>query len=105
MHKIKVGDIVSICTGKKEDKGKLGKVIYRKKNKIIVEGINIKSKHIKPNPQLNITGGIEKKEYPIDASNVKIFNKTTGKSDRVGFVTNNGNKFRVFKSTGEKIDN
>ena len=105
MYKIKVGDTVFICSGKKEDKGKLGKVIRRKGDKITVEGINIKFKHVKQNLQLNTTGGIIKKECPIHISNVKIFNRNTGKSDRVGFIINNGNKFRVFKSTGEKIDN
>ena len=104
MYKIRVGDTVIVCSGKKEDKGKLGKVKSRKKNKIIVEGINMKTKHIKANPQLNIEGGVERKEYPINISNVKIFNSDTGKGDKIGFIIDGGNKFRVFRSTGKKVD-
>jgi len=62
-------------------------------------------KHQKPNPQLNVQGGIIEKEAPIQASNVAIFNAGTSKADRVGFkVLEDGKKIRVFKSNGEAVD-
>ena len=61
-------------------------------------------KHIKPNHQLQREGSIEKKEAPIHISNVMLFNPSTGKGDRVGFKIENGEKFRVYKSTGARVD-
>lgn len=107
--KLKRGDKVVVTTGK--DKGKEGKILVvdRKKNRVIVEGVNMVSKHTKPNP-MNQQGGIIKKEGFIHASNVMFVHK--GKPTRIGYKvtkeTKNGKevtvKTRVAKSTGEAID-
>ena len=69
--KVKVGDNVKVLTGK--DKGKEGKVLYtlRKKDRVVVEGVNIVKKHMKPS-RMNETGGILEVENPIHVSNVKV---------------------------------
>ena len=101
MLKIKMGDTVKIITGK--DKDKEGKVIAinRKTKRVIVEGANMITKHVKPNAA-NPNGGIVKQESPIDISNVMYVHK--GKPTRVGFKFENGKKVRYAKSTGEVID-
>ena len=73
--KVKVGDKVKILAGK--DRGKEGKVLVtlKKKDKVVVEGINIVKKHMKPN-QTNETGGILSVEAPIHVSNVKLVEET-----------------------------
>jgi len=102
--KIKTNDDVVILAGK--DKGKRGKVLkVLADGRLLVSGVQIIKKHQKPNPQLGVAGGIIEKEAPIDASNVALFNKATGKADRVGFkVQEDGKKVRVFKSTGEAVE-
>ena len=84
--KVKVGDNVKVLTGK--DKGKEGKVLYtlRKKDRVVVEGVNIVKKHMKPS-RMNETGGILETENPIHVSNVKVVTeekkaKTTKKSTK-----------------------
>ena len=69
--KVKVGDNVKVLAGK--DKGKEGKVLYtlRKKDRVVVEGVNIVKKHMKPS-RMNETGGIVEVEHPIHVSNVKV---------------------------------
>ncbi len=102
MLRIKKDDKVIVLTGK--DKGATGTVSKIIGNKAIVEGINIAKKHTKPNPQLNIEGGIISKEMPIDLSNIAILNPETGKSDKVGFRLNEENKKeRFYKSNGKVI--
>lgn len=105
MSKIKKDDTVIVLAGR--DKGRVGKVIriIIKKNKAVVEGINMVSKHVKPNPDRNIEGGITKKELPIHLSNIALLNLSTNKPDRVGFkILEDGKKVRYFKSNGEVID-
>lgn len=104
MRKIKKDDEVIVIAGK--DKGKRGKVNRVLPNdKLFVSGVQMVKKHQKPNPQLNIPGGIIEKEAPIQVSNVAIYNASTQKADRVGFkVEGDGKKVRVFKSSGEAID-
>jgi LSU ribosomal protein L24P len=104
MRKIKCNDEVVVITGR--DKGKRGKVNrVLLDNRIIVSGVQMIKKHQKPNPQLNVPGGIVEKEAPIQISNIAIYNPSTQKADRVGFkVLEDGNKIRVFKSNGEAID-
>lgn len=104
MLKIKRDDEVIVIAGK--DKGKRGKVLkVQADGRLTVAGINMIKKHQKPNPQLNVQGGIIEKEAPIQASNVAIFNAATSKADRVGFkVLEDGKKIRVFKSNGEAVD-
>ena len=99
--KIKKGDSVKVIAGK--DKDKEGKVISvdRKKNKVLVEGVNMITKHEKPSAA-NQNGGIIRKEAPIDASNVMYVHK--GKATRIGFKFENGKKVRFAKSTGDIID-
>ncbi len=99
--KIKKGDTVKVIAGK--DKDKEGKVISvdRKKNKVLVEGINKITKHEKPSVA-NQNGGIVQKEAPIDASNVMYVHK--GKATRIGFRIENGKKVRFAKSTGDIVD-
>lgn len=104
MRKIKKDDDVIVIAGK--DKGKLGKVNRVLTNdKLIVSGVQMIKKHQKPNPQLNIAGGIIEKEAAIQVSNVAIYNPSTKKADKVGFkIEDDGKKIRVFKSSGEAID-
>ena len=99
--KIKKGDLVKVIAGK--DKDKEGKVlaVNKEKNTLIVEGINMVTKHTKPSAA-NQNGGIVKQEGPIDASNVMYIHK--GKATRVGFKVDGDKKVRVAKSTGEVID-
>ena len=102
MRKIKVNDEVVVIAGK--DKGRRGKVTrLLNDTKLIVSGVNIMKKHQKPNPQMEVAGGIVEKEAPMQISNVAIFNATTQKADRVGFRIDSGKKVRVFKSSGEVI--
>ncbi len=99
--KIKKGDTVKVIAGK--DKDKEGKVISvdRKKNKVLVEGVNKITKHEKPSVT-NQNGGIVQKEAPIDASNVMYVHK--GKATRIGFKIEKDKKVRYAKSTGDIID-
>ena len=99
--KIKKGDTVKVIAGK--DSGKEGKVVSVdvKGGKVVVEGINMVTKHAKPS-QANPNGGIVQKEAAIDVSNVMLVFK--GKATRVGFEVKDGKKVRVAKATGEVID-
>lgn len=105
MHKIKKGDIAVAIAGK--DKGKQGKVlrVLPTKNRAIVEGINCVKKHLKPNPQRGVTGGIVTKEASIDLANLALYNPITKKADKVKIKTlEDGRRVRVFKSNGELVD-
>ena len=97
--KIKKGDTVKVIAVK--DKDKEGKVLAVKDGKVIVEGINMVSKHTKPS-MTNQQGGIVEKEAAIDASNVMLIHE--GKATRVGFKVEDGKKVRVAKTTGKVID-
>jgi len=107
MNKFKTGDDVVVIAGKDKGKrGKINKVITdaKKGTLFIVSGVNMIKKHQKPNPNMNVPGGIIDKEAPIAASNVAIFNSETSKGDRVGFqVKEDGTKVRIFKSTQKEI--
>ena len=101
MLKIKKGDTVKVIAGK--DKDKEGKVIAvdKKDGKVLVEGVNMLTKHTKLSAA-NQNGGIVHQEGYIDASNVMYVHK--GKATRVGFKMDGDKKVRVAKSTGEVID-
>ncbi|QEI08774.1 50S ribosomal protein L24 [Pigmentiphaga aceris] len=100
--KIIKGDEVIVLTGR--DKTKRGVVLARvDADHVLVEGINVVKKHQKPNPAKNETGGIVEKTLPIHISNVAVFNKVTGKADRVGFKLVDGKNVRVFRSNGEAV--
>ena len=107
MNKIRKGDQVVVLTGR--DKGKRGTVSLRvDDDHIVVDGVNVVKKHVKPNPMKGTTGGVIDKTMPIHQSNVAIFNPKTGKADRVGVQVRAGadgktERFRVFKSSGEEI--
>lgn len=103
MNKIRKGDEVIVIAGK--DKGKRGRVLARKDaERLLVEGVNMAKKHVKPNPTRDELGGIVAKEMPLHQSNVAIYNSVTGKADRVGIkVAEGGQKVRVFKSDGSEI--
>ena len=100
MFKIKKGDTVKVIAGK--DKDKEGKVLSvdQKNNKVLVEGVNMVTKHTKPSAG-NPNGGIIQKEAPIDISNVMYLHK--GKATRVGFKMDGDKKVRFAKSTGDII--
>ncbi|MCI8859969.1 MAG: 50S ribosomal protein L24 [Lachnospiraceae bacterium] len=99
--KIKKGDLVKVIAGK--DKDKEGKVIAvnTKKNTVLVEGVNMLTKHTKPS-MANQQGGIVHQEGPIDISNVMYVHK--GKATRIGFKMDGDKKVRFAKSTGDVID-
>lgn len=99
--KIKKGDTVRVIAGK--DKDKEGKVIAvnRKDRKVLVEGINMLTKHTKPSAA-NQNGGIIHQEGPIDLSNVMYVHK--GATTRIGFKMDGDKKVRFAKSTGDVID-
>ena len=112
MNKIRKGDQVIVMTGR--DKGKRGTVSRRVDDShLVVEGVNMVKKHVKPNPMKGTTGGVIDKTMPIDQSNVAIYNPATGKADRVGIKMlteaekqarkTKDNGVRVFKSSGAEI--
>lgn len=100
--RIKVGDTVTVIAGK--DKGKQGTVLKTlpKRNRVVVEGINIAKKHQKPT-QLS-TGGIEEVEMPIHVSNVQLIDPSTGEATRVGYRFEDGKKVRYAKKSGQTIN-
>ena len=100
--KIKKNDTVLVITGK--DKGKSGKVLRTipAENRIVVEGVNVQTKHQKAKQDL--PAQIVKVEGPIDASNVLYYDKKAGKGTRIGYKVENGKKVRISKATGNVID-
>ncbi|MDQ0156989.1 50S ribosomal protein L24 [Robertmurraya andreesenii] len=102
MH-VKKGDKVMVISGK--DKGKTGVILaaFPKKDRVLVEGVNIVKKHSKPN-QLNPQGGIISHEAPIHVSNVMPIDPKSGEPTRVGYKVVDGNKVRVAKKSGEVLD-
>ncbi len=99
--RLKKGDKVVVIAGK--DKGKEGKILNvdRKNNRVIVEGINMITKHVKPNA-MHQQGGLVNKEGYIHASNVMYLHN--GKATRLGAMIKDGKKVRIAKKTGEVID-
>lgn len=100
---LKTGDNVTIISG--SNKGKTGKVLktLRAENRVIVEGVNVCKKHIKPNAY-NQTGGIIEVERPINASNVMLVDPKTAKPTRIKMVTNkDGKKVRAAVKSNEEI--
>ncbi len=99
--KIRTGDTVRVIAG--DHKGSEGTVtkILREKNKAIVEGVNMISKHVKPSAE-NPQGGIVKKEAPIQVSNLSLLTKD-GKTTRVGYTGEGKDKVRISKKSNEVI--
>ena len=104
MNKIRKGDEVIVKTGK--DKGRRGTVLQVfPDGRVLVEGINLAKKHVKPNPNIGEQGGIQDKAMPLEHSNVMVFNPKTKQGERVGFrVEGDGTKVRVFKGSGDVVD-
>lgn len=111
MTKIKVKDKVIVTAGR--DKGKTGEVkqvfVPQKGARqqdmcVVITGVNVKTTHVKPNPNKQQPGGIVKREAPLHISNVAIFNPMTQKADKIGFkILADGQKVRVYRSNGEAI--
>ncbi|MGG3692423.1 50S ribosomal protein L24 [Heyndrickxia ginsengihumi] len=102
MH-VKKGDKVMVISGK--DKGKTGTILaaFPKKDRVIVEGVNVVKKHSKPS-QANPQGGIFDKEAPIHVSNVMVVDPKTNEPTRIGYQVVDGKKVRVAKKSGEILD-
>ena len=102
MQRIRKGDEVIVLAGR--DKSRRGVVLSRVgDDKVIVEGINVAKKHVKPNPMLNNPGGIVNKNMPIHISNVALINPETGKADTVRIKEVDGRKVRVFRSNDKVV--
>ncbi len=99
---IKKNDTVMVITGK--DKGKKGKVVkvFPAANRVIVEGVNIQTKHQKQTRKA--AAEIKHQEGPIDASNVMLWDSKAKAPTRVGYIVENGRKKRVSKKTGQVLD-
>jgi len=104
---IKIGDSVIVLTGK--DKKKKGTVLRKiGRSRVVVEGVNLIKKHVRPNPQKNDKGGIVEREASIHISNIAVYNAQTKKADCIGVKCvgdeTNQKRVRYFKSTSEIID-
>lgn len=110
MRKIRKGDKVRVTSGK--DKGRTGTVlsVMTKTSRpdtglwVVVEGINIRKEHVKPNPQKEQPGGIIPRETAMPACKVALLDPMTNKPSRVGIRMVDGNKVRYFKSSNEVVD-
>ncbi|WP_077324034.1 50S ribosomal protein L24 [Virgibacillus siamensis] len=102
MH-VKKGDKVKVISGK--DRGKQGTILeaYPKKDRVLVEGINMVKKHAKPS-QDNPQGGILNQEAPIHVSNVMLVDPKSGEPTRIGYQVKDGKKVRIAKKSGEAVD-
>lgn len=100
--KIKTGDEVKVISG--HYKGTVSTVtkVFPKENKLIVEGVNMVKKSLKPS-QANPEGGVVEKEAKIDASNVMLYDRKAKSASRVGFKFEDGKKVRVFKKSGNVV--
>ncbi len=100
--KIKSGDTIVVTEG--DHKGSEGKVmrVFLEKNKAIIEGVNMVSKHEKPSAE-NPQGGIVKKEAPIHISNLSLIDPKTGEATRVGYRMEDGKKVRFTKKSNQVI--
>ena len=105
MNKIKKGDEVIVIAGK--DKGKKGTVLSVVKDGmgLIIEGINMVKKHVKPNPNAGERGGIVSKAKPIHRSNVMVYDPNKKKASRVGIrILKDGQRVRYFKASDELVE-
>ncbi len=101
--KIKTGDTVKVISGHYKGTVAEVKAVSPRKNKVIVEGVNMVKKSLKPS-QANPDGGVIEEEAPIDASNVMLYDKKAKEASRVGYkVDDKGNKVRVYKKSGNEV--
>lgn len=99
--KLKTGDKVVVIAG--SNKGKEGKITKVLDNKVVVEGVNLRKRHLKPKNN-NGTGEIVETEAPIHVSNVQVIDPKTKKASKIGYdVDKNGKKIRIAKKSNEKI--
>jgi len=103
MNKLRKGDQIVVIAGR--DKGKRGTIERRVNDAyVVIGGINMVTKHVKPNPMRGTTGGRVQQAMPIHQSNVAIFNAESGKADRVRVkVQDDGSRVRVYRSSGAEI--
>lgn len=102
--KIRKSDVVLVLSGK--DKGKTGTVLrmIKSNDRVLVSGINMIKRHVKPNPSKNQPGGIVSKEASIHVSNVSLIDPSTNKPSRVGIKqVECGNNIRIYKSSGKEV--
>ena len=104
MNKIRKGDEIVVTSGK--DKGRRGTVLQiLDDDRVLIEGVNVAKKHVKANPNAGEQGGIIDREMPLDISNVLVFNPKSKKGERVGIqVSDDGEKSRVFRQSGDPVD-
>jgi large subunit ribosomal protein L24 len=104
MKKLRKGDEVVVLSGRDKGRtGTIGEVLVD--GSLLVAGINVAKKHMRPNPQKNQPGGIVDKEMPLHSSKVALWNPGAKKGDRVGIRTlADGKRVRFFKSSGEQLD-
>ncbi len=100
--KLKKGDKVKVITG--ADKGTVAEItkVLPDKDMVVVEGVNMKKKHLKPT-QANPDGGIAEFEAPIHVSNVMAYDSKAKKASRISIKEENGKKVRVYKKTGAEV--
>ena len=104
MNRIRKGDQVIVTTGNKKIKGQTGEVLRVDGERVYVSNLNLVKRATKPNPQAGQPGGIIEREASIHISNVMLLNPATGKGERVATkVLENGQRIRVFRSSGEAI--
>ena len=104
MNRIRKGDQVVITTGNKKIKGQTGEVLRVDGERVYVSNLNLVKRATKPNPQAGQPGGMIEREASIHISNVMLLNPATGKGERVATkVLENGQRMRVFRSSGEAI--
>jgi large subunit ribosomal protein L24 len=101
--KIKKDDTVKVIAGK--DKGKSGRVLEvdRENGRVLVEGVGMIKRHVRPNPQQQIKGGIAERESSIHISNVMAMT-SSGQVTRLGTKIDGGNRIRIARKTGEAIE-
>ena len=100
---IKIGDNVIVVSGSRKDKNKQGKVLktFKDTNTLVVEGVNIKKKVTRdPNGKKAMVDI----EFPIDASNVMIYDEKAKKGTRIGYIVKDGKKVRVMKASGTELN-
>jgi large subunit ribosomal protein L24 len=103
--KIKKGDTVEVISGK--DSGRRGRVlrVYRDRQRVVVEGVNMIKRHTRPNPQRRIQGGVVEREAAIHVSNVMVVSPDSQRPSRVGYkILDDGRKVRVAKVDGAILD-
>jgi large subunit ribosomal protein L24 len=105
MFKIKKGDTVIVKIGKDKDRQAKVLRIFPKERTALVENIRLCKKHVKPNPQAGVTGGIVSREMPIPLSNLALYNPKIQKADKIFIkALEDGKRARYFKSTNEQVD-